>query len=290
MGWPIIVALSILSFIIIISIFMVAIYNTQKPKYKNVKLANILKERNFRVVFSLTTIPKRMTLLHETVADLLLSSIDADIIYVNIPYVNKRLGTEYIVSDEMLKLSRNPRVSLIRCEDYGPATKLIPTLNEETDPETLIITADDDIYYPSAYHEELLRSALSNPMVAFGYRGLRFSLMDVPIYLAAYEGSVDVIEGFTGAIYRRKFFKNFKIPEATSPCYFTDDIWISSQLSKHDIKRTLLLGEPHNIAMGRKGMPISQKNNMSEVDALHTQNHQGRNKSCYQEIKDLFMK
>jgi single-stranded DNA-specific DHH superfamily exonuclease len=37
------------------------------------------------------------------------------------------------------------RVKVRFTEDYGPVTKLIPTLEEETDGATLIITVDDDM-------------------------------------------------------------------------------------------------------------------------------------------------
>jgi hypothetical protein len=37
----------------------------------------------------------------------------------------------------------------------GPASKLIPVLEIETDPETVIITIDDDVQYPIQFVEEL---------------------------------------------------------------------------------------------------------------------------------------
>jgi hypothetical protein len=44
--------------------------------------------------------------------------------------------------------------------DYGPATKLIPTLLEETDPDTIIVTVDDDV----VYHPDVLQDMVEGMM------------------------------------------------------------------------------------------------------------------------------
>ena len=46
-------------------------------------------------------------------------------------------------------------------EPRGPATKLIPALRAESDPETILITIDDDVFYPSLVQE--LVDARSHP-------------------------------------------------------------------------------------------------------------------------------
>jgi hypothetical protein len=240
-----------------------------------------------RIVFSITTLPSRIGILHETVKELLSSTICPDVIYVNIPYECIRLKEKYIVPENLIQLSKSdPRIVLNRCIDVGPATKLIPTLSKELNPNTIIITADDDIFYPRNYHEELLHHSIKYPTIAFGYRGVVFRQGN-PIYTASYPGVTQIIEGFTGAIYRRNFFDETVRNVPLNDCWFTDDIWISAHLAKRQITRKLLLGEPHNVGMGRKGNPITQKNN-SKYDPLHVENHRGRNKSCYEHVQHFF--
>jgi hypothetical protein len=100
-------------------------------------------------------------------------------IYVNLPYKNGRTGKEYVVPDWLvawslplvstvapnisnvarfvclpvpdwplsfaLSLVFRPGVKVLRTEvDYGPLTKLVPALKAENDPETIIVTVDDD--------------------------------------------------------------------------------------------------------------------------------------------------
>jgi hypothetical protein len=106
---------------------------------------------NHRVVVSLSTIPHRLEKLRDTIDSLLIQSFLPDAIYVNIPLgVNQRTGQEYFVPTfiQDLERQRTP-VRVLRGNDYGPATKLIPTLLAENQSDTLIITVDDDhTYHP----------------------------------------------------------------------------------------------------------------------------------------------
>jgi hypothetical protein len=276
--------------IIIISILLVLIVSGmwfRSPKYNANNIQVTSTDRNFRVVFSMTTTPPRLPFLKETLKDLMLSSINPDHIYLNIPYKNKRLKSTYVLSDEIIEfVSEHDYITINRCEDVGPATKLLPTLKKEQDPETIIITADDDIFYPETYHEELLHEILSSTKTAFAYRGIIFDKNnDSPIYVTKTK-ECDVLEGFTGVVYKRKFFTD-DIFDICKECYFTDDIWISAHLATNNIKRVLLDSEPHNVAMGRKGMPITQRKN-NILSPLHEKNHKVRNKECYKKIKSFF--
>lgn len=244
-----------------------------------------------KVVFTLSTLPSRIHMVHETVKELLASTVLPDAVYLNVPTHCRRLRKPYVLTAELRALAlSDSRFRLnIDCEDYGPATKLLPTLQAELDPDTILITADDDIYYPASYHEELLEQSIRHPEVAFGYRGVVFK-NNQPIFLASNPGPTQVLEGFTGAIYRRKFFTDsiFDI-DKTSPCFFTDDIYISAHLAQNKVNRTLLMGEPHNVGMGRKGLPIKQKK-VSKQDPLHINNHTGRNQACFMVMSQHFEK
>jgi len=102
--------------------------------------------RDTRVVLSLTTLPHHVPLLKDTIASLKAQMLVPARIYVNIPRgTNKRTGAEYTIPAWLL---RERGVHVNRCEEYGPLTKLLPTLQLETDPETVIITVDDDKIYP----------------------------------------------------------------------------------------------------------------------------------------------
>lgn len=108
-------------------------------------LLNLLDSDKMRVVVSLSTIPSRVKYLSEAIESLLKQSYSIDRIYINLPYRSLRENVEYPLLEEDFL---DPRVTILRCEDRGPITKLYPVLDVENDPQTIIITVDDDIHYP----------------------------------------------------------------------------------------------------------------------------------------------
>jgi hypothetical protein len=105
-------------------------------------------------------------------------TIRPDKIYVNLPYKSKRTGEEYVVPSY---LSENPNVEVLRSEiDYGPLTKLVPTLHKETDPDTIIITVDNDKVYNKKMVSHLAWYAEHNDHVAWGMCGWSFMFVDPP--------------------------------------------------------------------------------------------------------------
>jgi len=97
---------------------------------------------------TLTTVPQRLSsgTIRGTLISLLVQNPAANDIVLNIPYVMKRKNIAYEVP---LWLKGCP-VRVRRCDDSGPATKYLPTLNEfhESDPDRIIFVMDDDVLVP----------------------------------------------------------------------------------------------------------------------------------------------
>jgi hypothetical protein len=74
-----------------------------------------------------------------------------DAIYLNIPLRHSRSNQTYKLPKDMSAiLAKFPSTVVQRPErDWGPLTKLLPTLEAEEDGETIIITVDDDKLYPN---------------------------------------------------------------------------------------------------------------------------------------------
>ena len=196
------------------------------------------------VYVSLTTTPGRLANLLPTLNSLLQQTLVPDKIILNIPKVFKKTGQLYLVPSELHKF---PRLLLNSCVDYGPATKLLPTLQLLNDPTTIIVTVDDEYIYPDSMIETLVKSAQHDPDAAFSYAGQNVefdfaSQHGVAVRSADTPGwnrvsaAVDIIEGFLGAAYRREFFDE-SIFRIIPRCYSTDDIWFSAHLSRKHISR-----------------------------------------------------
>ena len=93
------------------------------------------------IYVSLTTIPQRIKDLNKTVQSLLKQSQKPDKIFINIPFKYKRF--KEIINDDQIPKFDNSIVEITRCEDCGPGTKLLGSL-DKFEKNSLVILVDDD--------------------------------------------------------------------------------------------------------------------------------------------------
>ena len=136
-----------------------------------------------RIVVSLTTIPKRIDKIRNVLQSILQQSRKADKIYINIPEKTLK-GEKYKIPKF---ISENREIEIVRCQDYGAITKLLPILNIEREPTTRIITFDDD----NIVHKDVLKIFEKRAKV-YGNSALSFSgwcLSSFPSYIQLYDKS-----------------------------------------------------------------------------------------------------
>ncbi len=114
------------------------------------------------VYISVTTSPNRIGYLHHVIETLDLTFVKN--VLVNLPLVYERTKEKY---DEQLvsAITHIPKVKVLRGEnDLGPITKLIPGIKYalHQDPDSLVITIDDDIGYNKALINEIIYQIVVN--------------------------------------------------------------------------------------------------------------------------------
>ncbi len=203
--------------------------------------------RNENIVIALSTTPYRISNIQHTLELLHLQNIPIQAIYISIPYVFKRDNIEYKIPEWLLA---DKRITILRTEDYGPATKLLGTLkNASINSNTIVITVDDDIDYPSNLALHLAYRAKYNPHYAIGLSGVNIDY-DIAGVIAAdskdglkninnADVSVAALQGVAGIAYRPYFFDNsvYDIVNAPRECINSDDLYISFYLATKNIAR-----------------------------------------------------
>tara|TARA_Y100000590_G_scaffold395483_1_gene475522 strand:+ start:1070 stop:1801 length:732 start_codon:yes stop_codon:yes gene_type:complete len=96
------------------------------------------------IYVSLTTIPKRLRSLNKSVESLLKQTHKPDKIFINIPTRYERF--KEIINDEHIPQFNDQTVEITRCQDFGPGTKLLGSL-DKIKKDSLVILADDDHIY-----------------------------------------------------------------------------------------------------------------------------------------------
>ena len=215
-------------------------------------------------VISMTTIPSRLKTLKPTLDSLLKQTERCPQIWINMPpncaefwqdangelYPDGWRG-KYRIDDERIKVNYMNR-------DFGPVTKLgllgkngfghtphTPAELRTTpiDDDTLIITVDDDIFYKPTWLATILEATKRWPEDVIGFSGWNVGgfLEGTGSYqFAGAPSFCDVIEGWAGVAYRKRFFDGIEILQSPPEFQFVDDVWISSQMMKKGIRRRLI--------------------------------------------------
>lgn len=155
---------------------------------------------------------------------------------------------EYVIPEF---ISQYKNLKIIKTDyDYGPSMKLLPVLEYEREPESIIITIDDDHVYNEEFLETILKYSKQYPDCAVGFDGWNVrSLIEKNKFEFFYENldepvSADVLAGFRGVLYKKKFFTDdiFDYEGFPKIAFMQDDVWISAHLAKNNIKRLILPG------------------------------------------------
>lgn len=203
-----------------------------------------------RLVVSLTTIPARLNDVRPTLLSLLEQTRPADRLILALPHVSRRDGQPYLVPTDL-----PDGVTVLRCDDWGPATKLLPALQAE--PDALIVALDDDVIYPRDYLETLLAAHRARPQAALGWRGWRLE-SGVPPRLfrhvwasaVAVPQPVDILLGWGGYLIPpgaldAAVFSFDGWPEAMR---WVDDVWISGHLARRGVARLVVPARSYPVA------------------------------------------
>lgn len=237
-----------------------------------------------RVVASLTTMPDRYEKVVKTLESLHAQTRKLDQIYLSLPQVSRRLNIPYPEVPERIRAL----CTIVSCTDYGPITKLVGGVLSEPDPQTVIISFDDDMLYPPGIVEALLRRHHEYPNAAIGSSGMLLKykcpycaitpnentfLFRIPKFRIPPEGRrVDSVYGYPGALYVRKFFPEvanlesefLKYALIDDNTYLNDDITISGYLSLRGIERRIFEGFPDvSFVVGDNGIRTRTENEIS---------------------------
>jgi hypothetical protein len=208
--------------------------------------------RSERLVVSMTTVPQRIGCILPTLRSLLDQTCAADKIVLALPSHSLRTGGPYPTLPPL-----PARVEVLRCEDFGPATKLLAVLRRE--PDAAIVAVDDDVIYPRDFLEILFEAHRRQPKCALGYRGCDLESNIDPrdfdhVFATALRAprSVDLLLGTWGYLVPPRAFDeavhDFSgFPDAVR---WVDDIWFSGHLARRKLPRYVVPA---------KGFPIETR-------------------------------
>lgn len=147
--------------------------NRSFPKEKGI--SEILALGNNKLIVSLTTFPARINYVGETIKSIMHQSYKPNMIILwlsKLQFHNQELD----LPEELLNLKKYGLTIKWLEDDIRSYKKLIPALLDY--PDDVIVTADDDVYYPSSWLYNLVESYKDNPNVVHCHTSTRVDWLD----------------------------------------------------------------------------------------------------------------
>ena len=168
------------------------------------------------IYVSTSTIPQRIKNLDKSIKSLLNQTKKPDKIFINIPFKYKRFS-ETIKDDEIPKFDSSV-VEITRCEDCGPATKLLGSL-DKLEKNSLVVLFDDDHVYENYMIEKFFYFYSKAPNNSYSFY----------VHPLGNFGIGQGADGFAINTNCLKGIKNFydKVVKDYKELFLHDDLWIS---------------------------------------------------------------
>ena len=194
------------------------------------------------IYISISTIPPRLKNLNESIRSLLNQTRKPDKIFINIPYKYKRFSET--IEDNQIPKFDSSIVEVTRCEDCGPGTKLLGSLNK-FEKNSLVILADDDHFYEDYMIEKLFYFYSKAPNNAYSF--FVYPLENFPVAQGA--------DGFAINTNHLIGIKNFyeQVVKDYKELFLNDDLWISYFL--YFFKKNKILSLQEHLKKNNDGKP-----------------------------------
>ncbi len=202
------------------------------------EIKEIYTEPTEKVILTMTTLPDRLLNMEHILDRLTTLSYKNYEIHLNLPFVYLKKNMEYVIPNFLSKYD-SKILKIYRTDDLGPITKILPTIERIDNPETVIITVDDDLNYMDGFIEYHLEKRKQYPNSAIGFAGIG-SLNQTCHFCTTVDKDVRVklLEGYKTVSYKRKFFQSdFK---EFSKGSWNDDIIISAYMGKNYVEKIVV--------------------------------------------------
>ena len=224
-----------------------------------------------QVYVSMTTIPERLNtdFFRHVVVENLLKQKPYRII-LNIPYIYERTGEEYQIPEW---LEHHETIVVNRCQDVGPATKIVESLDLVPD-DALVVIVDDDFFYKDWLIERFQKQWIQEDEL-YCYYTFHERSWKVHGFDSRLPG------GFSGCAARGKSLKKLQNVPILDQCFKIDDHWLGWMY--------------HYLGIQVKQMPgitfwdesiHSKINHPDWYELQHNTNRRRQQRLCLQEMKN----
>ena len=213
---------------------------------------------------SLTTIPSRINNIKPTIESIAKQSVKPNKIYLNLPNKFKRFKDEFFKEEEIMSINYE-NLEIVRCNDFGPGTKIMGSLNKIKNDYDFVVLIDDDHEYHPRFLEIFLNNFKKN---SINYSYYLNKVFDIRIGQCA--------DGFlfncTFLDKIEKFYTNFV--NDNKNLFHDDDLWIALYL--YFVKKTRIVNLIQDFQNITKEQIVYKPTKNQSIDALHKTIHKDK--------------
>ncbi len=213
---------------------------------------------------SLTSLPSRIDNISETIQSIENQTLKPNKVFLNLPLNFKRFPEYNFTTNQISKLSKY-NLEISRCEDYGPATKLMGSLNKINKEYDCVILIDDD----HIYHERVFEIFIDN----FKKEKVNYSYYMNKIF-GIRNGQCS--DGFLINVKLLDEIEDFyeKYVKKSRNMFLDDDLWLAIYLycEKKSFTKNII-----NDFRNKTGKKLSYTQSINkDIDALHQNEHKSQ--------------
>jgi len=181
---------------------------------------------------SLSSIPPRFDSVIRVVKSLNEQTLKPSKIFLNIPYSYKRFPEIKDINLDIFKGINDSNFEISRCEDYGPGTKLLGSINSLKNFDFVILVDDDHCYHPRMC--EIFNKYFNlNKEQAYSFFTLKIYGLIMGQGADGFLINTNHLHGILD--FYNKHVRDYKY------CFLNDDFWISMYLNKFKKKSVVSL-------------------------------------------------
>ena len=208
----------------------------------------------------MSTIPSRVKNINVILENINNQTLKPNKIFLNVPLKYNRFRNE-IISENDLDDIRKENVEIIRCNDYGPGTKIMGSIDKVRNYDCVILLDDDHIYDKNIC--KIFLEAFKKEPVNYSFYLNKIFSIKMGQCADGFLMNTKLLDNIE--IFYEKYVKN------NSNMFLDDDLWLAIYLQKEkksSIKNLI------NIFRGQVNKDIVYEQNInSKIDGLYLTAH-----------------
>ena len=209
---------------------------------------------------SMSTIPARISNLNEILYKINGQTLKPNKIFLNIPYHYKRFMNETVSEDRIKKINEK-NLEIVRCDDYGPGTKIMGAIDRVKEFDCVILLDDDHIYDKNIL--EIFIENFIKERINYSFYLNKIFNIKMGQCADGFLINTELLDNIK--IFYEKFVKNNK------NMFLDDDLWLAIYLQK---EKNSFIKNLKNIFYEKTNKKVVyEQNENSKINSLYLNEH-----------------